>query len=90
MDLKLSDKSQYLYQSAILLKALEGGIRLLWIHIYMTYLSVRNISYMNESVTSKLLSELFSNNICSKTSLCLFDTAQYKQQRGPRWHEAVV
>ena len=37
MDLYLSDKSQYLNHSAILLKALGGGIRVLWTHISSYY-----------------------------------------------------
>ena len=41
MDLQLSDKSQYLNHSAILLKALGGGIRVLWTNISSFYLVVR-------------------------------------------------
>ena len=33
MELKLSDKNQYLNHGAILLKAIGGGIRVLWTHI---------------------------------------------------------
>ena len=78
MDLLLSDKSQYLNLGAILLKALGGGIRVLWAHISSFHsfsekirLDISCESSAKQRIHMKLQA-LFSK-LFSKSSLIFFE-----------------